>query len=386
MDHKPYDGPKQIGPKFGDKQQPTRVSTSHALSHNVIVGEAHEEPKITLNLNNGGDEIYGKKVYAVEPSKLAAAVIKKAEYKPPSSWDESWNQLNMNLALAAEHLAAADQIALGQDPQWGAENYLIGHGSTATNNPALATEQQNPRTHIEANELRAAGAFIRELSFPDRKFYHRIDTPTLRQAVQNNSKVKDILTAHKVKTANLDEYSAKLKIDWRALIGQFDYNQIKNESESAKIIRLKTFILSKVAEVANAITLDVTAGLDPQQFTAIIGAIKTKKYDGAEHDLGTLHARGALIRTLAQASRVQQLWGTEAENDSPDIPESDATHRGYIVGDSHIDDMLAIKNHTGKDNTPAPLAPLITASFVREADYKGLDNIAGTGGYLKKAP
>ena len=147
-----------------------------ALQRVVLVGEAHKEPIYEVS----GSRLHGQGLRAqvkswgpffAQPSKIVAAMIDLNGFTPPpvnSNW-QIWQTIkaNDNPWSLQNVMKKAEDINRGQDPNWGAENNVIGTGSFLQDQGKVPQELQfaeNSKTHIENPVVREAASTMRVIA------------------------------------------------------------------------------------------------------------------------------------------------------------------------------------------------------------------------------
>lgn len=363
----------------------------------VIVGEAHGLAKIRirrkrtiLSTNPGGGWVRQS-----EPSKLAAALIQHNNFTPPASYQaELERQMRINGALRRV-MDTAERISNGNDLKWGAEDNLIGEGSSARGAGAVAPK--SPRTHIENPQVRADASFIRALSalgghtlpknivergFPDKSGYQVLKLIGNRVVAEAESK--------------LSKTSASIQAKWGSLIAPAGLlgqvvrrtpsiavtdetgasNQVVpqgNRSQWADdvIIQiekgLQALLETVVSEITQALGAEFNRPLQTSPMSKqLIDDIAAAKYGSAASVLSRMHAIASIARTLTQ------LGGISSNNERyrTQNPRILTPRLGYIVGDSHLTDLAEIKKvHTDNDKLKSAID---SATIVRQSAYGNL--------------
>ncbi|WP_299009776.1 DUF4157 domain-containing protein [uncultured Shewanella sp.] len=367
----------------------------------VIVGESHGLAKIRvrrkrtiLSTNPGGGWIRQS-----EPSKLAAALIQHNNFTPPASYQaELERQMRINGALR-NVMDTAERISNGNDPKWGAEDNLIGVGSSARGTGAVAPK--SARTHIENPQVRADASFIRALSalgghtlpknivergFPDKSGYQVLKLIGNRVVAEAESKLSRTSAPIQAKWASLiaptgllgqvvkrtpsiavtDETGASNELVPRGNRSQWA-DQVIVQIEKG----LQALLETVVDEIIKTLGADFNRPLQASPMSKqLIDDIAAAKYGSAASVLSRMHAIASIARTLTQ------LEGVSSNNERyrTQNPRVVNPRLGYIVGDSHLTDFVEIKKvHTDND----PLKSILdNATIVRQSAYGNLRRAA----------
>ncbi|WP_298770732.1 DUF4157 domain-containing protein [uncultured Shewanella sp.] len=367
----------------------------------VIVGEAHGLAKIRirrkrtiLSTNPGGGW-----VRLAEPSKLAAALIQHNNFTPPASYQaELERQMRINGALKRV-MDTAELISNGNDVKWGAEDNLIGEGSSARGAGTVAPKSS--RTHIENPQVRADASFIRALSalgghalpknivergFPNKSGYQVLKLIGNRVVAEAESKLSRTSAPIQAKWASLIAPAGLLgKVVSRtpsiAVTDETGASNVVvpqgNKSQWADdvIIQIEKGLQALLETVVNEIMQTLGAAFNrPLQASPmsqqLIADIAAAKYGSAASVLSRMHAIASLARTLTQLSGIANTNAAYVAQN----PRQINPKLGYIVGDSHLTDLVEIKKvHTDNDQ----LKSLIdSASIVRKSAYGNLKTAA----------
>ena len=389
------DGPGAQGlsaPRFASSQGPAQRVQS------VIVGENHGEPKVTVERKKTG--IFSGNpgspwTMSAEPSKLAAALIHHNGFAAPGGYQaELERQMNINGGLKAV-MTTAEDISTGTNAQWGAEDNLIGVGSSAINPGKVGV--QNKRTHIENPEVRANAAFLRYLS--------QIGGHTLPKSVFKagfpNASGYQILTTNYAGAVNTAEHylgggaSVTVQQKWSALkapgapLGQVvpripgivvtDESNVSTPVLDAQeswtsqtLANVETGFTEILQTTVDAITANLGDGFkqpldssNPSRDT-LIQTIAGLKYGSPHAVLSRMHAVASAARTLTQ------LKGMHTQNQAYQAANTHEVNAktGYIVGDSHLTDLEEIKK---QHNTADSLKTVMdNATIVRRSAYGNL--------------
>ncbi|WP_299495241.1 DUF4157 domain-containing protein [uncultured Shewanella sp.] len=379
-----------------------QVSSSVAqCARTVIVGEAHGLPKIrvkrkrTFFSTNPG----GKWVRQSEPSKLAAALIQHNNFTSPASFQgELERQMRINGGLK-KVMDTAERISNGNDAKWGAEDNLIGEGSSARGAGAVAPK--STRTHIEDPIIRADASFIRALSalgghtlpknivergFPNKSGYQVLKLIGNRVVAEAESKLSRTSAPIQAKWASLKAQNGLLG----QVVARSPSIAVTDETGASNVVvpqgnksqwadqvimqiekGLQALLVTVVDEIIKTLGADFNRPLLASPMSKqLIDDIATAKYGSAASVLSRMHAIASIARTLTQLSGISNTNDRyRAQNPSIAHPR-----QGYIVGDSHLTDLVEIKRvHTDND----PLKSLIdNASIVRESAYGNLRRAA----------
>lgn len=398
LDHRRF-----IGHQLKRRQLIHRDSLSPVVQRvrTVIVGESHGVRKIRvrrkrtiLSTNPGGAWIRQS-----EPSKLAAALIQHNNFTPPANYQaELARKMRINGALKTV-MDTAERISNGNDLKWGAEDNLIGYGSSAQGRGTVAA--QSTRTHIENPQIRADASFIRTLSGVGA---HSLPKNIVESGFPNQSGYQVLkLISHRVVVAaetELGKASAPIRTKWASLkavngllgkvVARSPSIAVTDETGASNvvvprgnksqwadqvIVQIEKGLQSLLETVVDEITKTLGAEFNRPLQTSplsdkLIKDIAAAKYGSAASVLSRMHAIASIARTLTQ------LGGISSTNEryTAQNPNVANPRLGYVVGDSHLTDLVEIaKVHTDNDK----LKSLIdSATIVRQSAYGNLRTAA----------
>ncbi|PAM91637.1 hypothetical protein B4N84_26840 [Flavobacterium sp. IR1] len=368
----------QLKKKLNDTP-PAQQTVMQKVS-SVIVGESHGKPKINVerkatffSTNPGKGWIMSS-----EPSKLAAALIQHNNFVPPGNFKtELERQMGINGGLK-NVMNTAESISNGNEKCWGAENNLIGSGSTAKVGSNIAPKDK--RTHIENPQVRKNATFLRTLSalgnhsipkasvnlgYPDKSGYQILASMGVASAEALVGSVSPVIQS---KWANL-----------KKLDGLFGIVHVPPDNKDIWISETTSNIEKGLQELLDVSITEICNLLgdefnDPlksnNQGEQLIKDIANLKYGNDASALSRMHAAASIARTLTQ------LKGMSDNNEDYQKanPALNNLKTGYIVGDSHLTDFEKIKSdHTKKDE----LKSLIdNTTIVRTSEYNDLKKSA----------
>ncbi len=367
----------------------------------IILGESHSLSKITIKRKgkifstNPGKEWTKQS----EPSKLAAAIIQHNKFTPPSNYQtELENQMEQNGGLK-DLMETAESISNGNNPKWGAEDNIIGDGSSAQVGGKVAPKDM--RTHIESPQIRADASFIRTMSsigghsilknkvencFPNKSGYQVLQTIDGKKLAAAESELSGVSATIKSKWTSLKEANGLLG----TVILQTPEIKVSNESGVINTVvpattksvwadktianiekGLQELLETVVNEINNILGDEFNNPLKAgNQRNQLIKDIAVAKYGSAASVLSRMHGVASIARTLTQ------LGGMSKTNESYAIknPTDKNPTTGYIVGDSHLTDLNEIKKvHTNNDKLKAVID---NAIIVRQSEYGDLKKSA----------
>ena len=382
-----------------------RNETTHIQSvvqkvSSVIVGETHAKPKInverigTFFSTNPGRGWTMK----AEPSKLAAALIQHNGFVPPADYkSELERQMGINGGLK-NVMTTAESISNGNDERWGAENNLIGHGSTAkvSNN----TAPKNARTHIENPQVRSDATFLRTLSaignhsipkakveagYPNQSGYQILQSMGIANAEAKLNAATPAITNkwNELKASNgllgsvyvpppsitLTNENAVDSTLLPPATKEHWVSQTTSNIENG----LQELLDVSITEITNLLSDEFSDPLkskDPGE--QLIKDIANLKYGNEASVLSRMHAVASIARTIAQ------LKGMSGNNEDYQRANPAAAainlKTGYIVGDSHLTDFDKIKSAHIKNDKLKSL--IDNTTIVRESAYADLKQSA----------
>jgi len=368
----------QLKKKLNDTP-PAQQTVMQKVS-SLIVGESHGKPKINVerkatffSTNPGRGWIMSS-----EPSKLVAALIQHNNFVPPGNFKtELERQMGINGGLK-NVMNTAESISNGNEKCWGAENNLIGSGSTAKVGSNIAPKDK--RTHIENPQVRKNATFLRTLSALGN---HSIPKASVNLGYPNKSGYQ-ILASMGVASAEalVGSVSPVIQSKWanlKKLDGLFGIVHVPPDNKDIWISETTSNIEKGLQELLDVSITEICNLLgdefnDPlksnNQGEQLIKDIANLKYGNDASALSRMHAAASIARTLTQ------LKGMSDNNEDYQKanPALNNLKTGYIVGDSHLTDFEKIKSaHTKKDE----LKSLIdNTTIVRTSKYNDLKKSA----------
>jgi len=386
----------QLKKKLNDTP-PAQQTVMQKVS-SVIVGESHGKPKINVERKATFFSTNPGKGWTMssEPSKLAAALIQHNNFVPPGNFKtELERQMGINGGLK-NVMNTAESISNGNEKCWGAENNLIGSGSTAKVGSNIAPKDK--RTHIENPQVRKNATFLRTLSALGN---HSIPKASVNLGYPNKSgyQILELMGVAKAE-ALLGSLSIAIENKWTelkksdGLLGRVhvlppsitltDENDVNSTlvppatidswiSETTSNIEkgLQELLDVSITEICNLLGDEFNDPLKSNnQGEQLIKDIANLKYGNDASALSRMHAAASIARTLTQ------LKGMSDNNEDYQKanPALNNLKTGYIVGDSHLTDFEKIKSdHTKKDE----LKSLIdNTTIVRTSEYNDLKKSA----------
>ena len=386
----------------------------------VLLGEIHNmDPLVARGFDNDGDSTWGP--FIAEPSKIAAAMLTKNNFTPVNNY---YNTLHDGVTKGKikEIMELAQNINLGHEPQWGAENNLIGIYSALDlfykKNVNAGFHPKDARTHIEPDLPYNGAIFLSEVSKVNkgnispanmlkvlrRSMFNPTPTPaptpldifqmlapkkTTERIVRALEKCKPMRIAwnqvviKKLKGSNLIKYPADrgnnkeyltkiftqaydiISLTLLELIEPF-LIMMKGYLSGSSQTHLENEARAKCTWAKNEIHSMVTGSEGTEATGESLALDAVGNFD--DHiqyspELEALHRISVFARSLLQ------LQGIE-NNNRPAVNGNN--DQGYVLGDGHLEHLLAYASKIVEGDHFQRFLTDTSLFYVRTKDYQGL--------------